>query len=34
VMIKGSNGSRMGPLVKALSDHFASMRAKGEDVPC
>jgi UDP-N-acetylmuramoyl-tripeptide--D-alanyl-D-alanine ligase len=34
VMIKGSNGSRMGPLVKALSDHFASMRAKGEGVPC
>ncbi len=32
-MIKGSNGSRMGPLVAALRDHFAGA-AKDEDVRC
>jgi UDP-N-acetylmuramyl pentapeptide synthase len=32
-MIKGSNGSRMGPLVAALRDHFAD-GAKGGDVRC
>ena len=32
-MIKGSNGSRMGPLVAALRDHFARA-AKDEDVRC
>jgi UDP-N-acetylmuramoyl-tripeptide--D-alanyl-D-alanine ligase len=28
-MVKGSNGSRMGPLVKALRDHFARPGAEG-----
>jgi UDP-N-acetylmuramoyl-tripeptide--D-alanyl-D-alanine ligase len=32
-MIKGSNGSRMGPLVAALRDHFAEA-AKDGDVRC
>jgi len=30
VMIKGSNGSRMGPLVEALSTRFPAARAGGE----
>ena len=33
VMVKGSNGSRMGPLVAALRDHF-DRAAEGEDVRC
>src|SRR5260370_2813242 len=28
-MVKGSNGSRMGPLVAALRDHFACSGARG-----
>jgi UDP-N-acetylmuramoyl-tripeptide--D-alanyl-D-alanine ligase len=27
VMIKGSNGSRMGPIVSALREHFPAMRS-------
>ena len=34
VMVKGSNASRMGPLVAALREHFAKPVAKGEDVRC
>ena len=30
-MIKGSNGSRMGPLVAALREHFSGAGASGED---
>jgi hypothetical protein len=26
-MIKGSNGSRMGPIVSALREHFPAMRS-------
>ncbi len=33
-MVKGSNGSRMGPLVAALREHFARAGAQGEDVRC
>ena len=33
VMVKGSNASRMGPLVKALRDHF-DRAAQGENVRC
>jgi UDP-N-acetylmuramoyl-tripeptide--D-alanyl-D-alanine ligase len=33
-MVKGSNGSRMGPLVAALREHFARAGARGEDVRC
>ncbi len=33
VMVKGSNASRMGPLVAALRDHF-ERAAEGEDVRC
>jgi len=28
VMIKGSNGSRMGPVVTALREHFSSAKAR------
>jgi UDP-N-acetylmuramoyl-tripeptide--D-alanyl-D-alanine ligase len=34
VMVKGSNGSRMGPLVAALREHFAKTVAQGEEVRC
>jgi UDP-N-acetylmuramoyl-tripeptide--D-alanyl-D-alanine ligase len=30
VMVKGSNGSRMGPLVAALRDHFRARAASAE----
>jgi UDP-N-acetylmuramoyl-tripeptide--D-alanyl-D-alanine ligase len=30
VMVKGSNGSRMGPLVAALRDHFRGRTASAE----
>ena len=33
-MVKGSNGSRMGPLVAALRQHFAPSGAGGRDVRC
>ncbi len=33
-MVKGSNGSRMGPLVAALREHSARAGARGEDVRC
>jgi UDP-N-acetylmuramoyl-tripeptide--D-alanyl-D-alanine ligase len=33
-MVKGSNGSRMGPLVAALREHFARPGAGGQDVRC
>jgi hypothetical protein len=29
-MVKGSNGSRMGPLVAALRDHFRARPASAE----
>ncbi|MDK9696339.1 MAG: UDP-N-acetylmuramoylalanyl-D-glutamyl-2,6-diaminopimelate--D-alanyl-D-alanine ligase [Siculibacillus sp.] len=32
LMIKGSNGSRMGPVVEALKSRFSSTRALAEDV--
>jgi UDP-N-acetylmuramoyl-tripeptide--D-alanyl-D-alanine ligase len=28
VMVKGSNGSRMGPVVAALREHFSSAKAR------
>jgi UDP-N-acetylmuramyl pentapeptide synthase len=31
IMVKGSNASRMGPLVEALKARFASERAEAED---
>ena len=34
VMVKGSNASRMGPLVAALRERFARASALGEDVRC
>ena len=33
-MVKGSNGSRMGPLVTAVREYFARAVAEGEDVRC
>ena len=32
LMVKGSNGSRMGPIVEALKTRFSSTRLKGEDL--
>ena len=32
VMVKGSNGSRMGPIVAALEHRFSSTRVRGEDL--
>jgi len=29
VMVKGSNGSRMGPLIAALREHFPRQQARG-----
>ena len=34
VMVKGSNGSRMSPLVAALRERFAAALARREDVRC
>ncbi len=34
VMVKGSNASRMGPLVAALRERFARADAQGEDARC
>jgi UDP-N-acetylmuramoyl-tripeptide--D-alanyl-D-alanine ligase len=34
VMIKGSNGSRMGPLVAALREHFAHVGAQAQEAKC
>ena len=34
VMIKGSNGSRMGPLVGALREQFPLARAEGARTSC
>jgi UDP-N-acetylmuramyl pentapeptide synthase len=33
VMIKGSNGSRMGPIVSALREHFPAMRSREPSMP-
>jgi UDP-N-acetylmuramoyl-tripeptide--D-alanyl-D-alanine ligase len=33
-MVKGSNASRMGPLVASLREHFALIRAQGQEAKC
>ena len=32
VMVKGSNGSRMAPIVAALEHRYSSTRARGDDL--